>query len=110
MTLRPIERNGIVCVPCRSGGIPRIGKRGLYTVVLHTNTWAYDIEMKQFKSLIDICNNYNDDIVDFYYVANNYTSGFNLLQLAEEQRKITYERDIRPKLSKIKRKILKIGG
>lgn len=105
-TLKLIEREGIICVPCRNGGIPKIKDNGLYTVVLHTGMWSREEGKYQYKLFKTICQNYNNDIIDFYEFVDCYSYGNRYIQNMIERLKVLFDRDLRPRLSIIKRKIM----
>lgn len=103
---KPINRFGIQCIPCRCGGVPKIRKKGLYTAVFHTNMWRKREKQIAYIKLQEICSRYENDIVDFYELANAYSKGFEYFQKLDERVWVIYERYIRPILSKIKRIII----
>lgn len=74
-----IKREGILCVPCRSGGCPRMGRNGYYTAVFHTNSG----KEKQYNQLVDLCENYKDDIVCFEDFCNQEVGNFFLQSISE---------------------------
>lgn len=104
---KPINRYGIWCIPCRFGGVPQVGKWGMYTVVLHTNMWTLDRSMIQYQALRNICSQYEKDIVDFYEFVETYSKGVEVIQKGQEWSKVMWDRYIRPMLSKIKRCVIK---
>jgi predicted deacetylase len=65
LSCKPYIRQGIICVPCRSAGIPKIGKKGYYTVVLHAHEWVRPDKAKDWHGFNQICDDYMTDIVSF---------------------------------------------
>ena len=52
---KPFYRQGILCIPCRSGGCPKIGKGGYYTAVFHAHEWVRPDKKKGFEDLVHLC-------------------------------------------------------
>lgn len=103
---KPINRFGIQCIPCRYGGVPKIRRQGLYTAVFHPNMWRKREKQIAYVKLQEICSRYENDIVDFYELANAYSIGLGCVQKLDERVWVIYERYIHPLLSKIKKKIM----
>ena len=55
----------IISIPCRSGGVPRIGQDGYYTCVFHAHEWVRPDKAYGYDQLVYVCENYHADIVDF---------------------------------------------
>lgn len=64
-TKKPICREGVICIPCRSYGAGKIKRKGFYTSVYHAHEWAKIEKQKAFFDLEKICKKYMEDIVDF---------------------------------------------
>jgi predicted deacetylase len=62
---KPYMRNGITCLPARTGGIPRIKGGGLYTAVIHAHEWAWKDKAYSWSQFEKICQNHANEIVDF---------------------------------------------
>ena len=108
-TLKPVKRNGIICIPCICGGVPNIKKRGMFTAVFHTNMWRTDKRLKQYHKLIRICEENERDIVGFYDFVDAYSMGNLAFQTVIERIVVIYERNLRPVLSKVKRLLMQIN-
>lgn len=100
-SVKPILRNGIVCIPCRSGGVPKIRNRGYYTAVFHVHEWTKKEKADGYKLLQILCCRYHSDIVDFKDFAQQ-EMGNVLIQKLKEKSYVQFERNIRPILSQIK--------
>ena len=68
--------------------------------------WRKREKQIAYIKLQEICSRYENDIVDFYELANAYSKGFEHFQKLDERVWVIYERYIRPILSKIKRIII----
>ena len=103
-TTKPIEKCGIVCIPCRSSGVPKIKKNGYYTAIFHPSEW--DDEMKEigYHHLQYILNNYSDCVCDFYSYSNS-KSGNIVLQLFIEKNYIFWIMFVKEKISYLLHKI-----
>lgn len=92
-------RNGIMCIPCRAGGCPKIRKSGYYTAVFHTHEWVRPNKAYGYKELIDLCDKYCGDIVTFdEYVKRK--PGSYIGQLCNEKIYIFWVDKIKPVLRK----------
>lgn len=108
---RAIYRENIMCVPCRTGGIPKIHKYGLYTAVFHTNMWSKKEYANRSEVLRSLCQTSSAGgyISDFNELVEIYTQmgrGIPVFQIAQERTVVFYERHIRPVLSKVKRALM----
>lgn len=94
-SLRPYRRHGIICLPCRTGGIPNVRKSGYYTVVLHAHEWNDPKKADAFDRFVALCEKYGDDFVDF----NEYASvkcGIPVIERLEEWLLVLWRRQIFP--------------
>lgn len=104
---RPIEREGIICIPCRFGGCPNIRKKGYYTAVFHAHEWIRKdkaIGYNQFKNLLE---NYSDNIVEFEKYSKR-TRGNKILGIIEEKIYVLYEYSIHIWIMKVKHRLKNI--
>lgn len=106
-SLKAIYRHNVMCVPCRTGGIPIIHKHGLYIAVFHTNMWSKEAHAKKIEVLRRLCQNSYDggwisDFNEFIEIYTQMGKGIPLFQKTEEKAVVFYERHIRPVLSKVK--------
>lgn len=65
MSCKAYKRHGIICLPARSGGVPRIRETGNFTVILHAHEWEYKGKQKSWDSFERICKLYVTNIVSF---------------------------------------------
>lgn len=79
-SLKPYRRHGILCIPERSGGIPKMSnKGGYYTVVLHAHEWIREDRMHVWETLKKIITDSNNCFVDFNQFCNR-PLGFSFIQ------------------------------
>lgn len=65
-SLKPYKRNGIVCYPELTGGLPNLNNFGKYfTAVFHTHEWGYKNHEGLFEKYKIFCLAHRDDIVSF---------------------------------------------
>lgn len=62
---RPFMREGVLCIPCRSSGMPHIGKHGYYTAVFHAHEWTRPDKAEGYDQLKELCETYSAEIVSF---------------------------------------------
>lgn len=98
---KPYIKYGIKCIPCRSGGVPKIRKLGYYTAVFHVHEWVRADKAKGYDDLRRLCDSYSSDIINFKEYSRQ-TIGNYFIQRADEILYVFYERNIRPILSLIK--------
>ena len=99
-SLRPYRRHGIICLPCRTGGIPKIKKRGYYTVVLHAHEWNNPAKADAFDRFKILCGVYEDDFVSFEEYAS-VKCGITFIQQFEEYVAVLWRRHIFPAALKV---------
>lgn len=92
------NREGILCVPCRSSGCPAIRFNGYYTAVFHAHEWVREDKAFAYKEFVSLLENHQQDIVDFNEFASR-KEGHPFVQMISEKAFIFYENHIRPKLS-----------
>ena len=63
---KPIDDDGIILVPCRCGGVPKIKKDGYFTAVFHCDDWLKPEKQENYYKLVELCEKYWKDTVDFY--------------------------------------------
>lgn len=101
-TTKPILRYGIICLPCRSSGMPKI-KTGskYYTAVFHAHEWTRPDKAADFQYLSGLCAAHTKEITDF----NTYKQqlrGNLFLQRILEKIYMVWEYNCKPILSKLK--------
>ena len=106
MSTKPTLRKGIVCIPCRSAGVPKIKKKGYYTAVFHAHEWVRPEKASGFEELKRLCENYKDDIMDFDSYNDRAVSN-SFVQILDEWIYVKYVRHIKPLLSHIKHIVFK---
>ena len=104
---KPFYRQGILCIPCRAGGCPRIGKNGYYTAVFHAHEWVRSDKKQGYEDLVRLCKDHTDEIVDFEeYVKQNI--GSRTVQLLDEKLYLLAENYVKPFLRPFVHKIKEI--
>lgn len=103
---KPLVRQAIKCVPCRSAGYPKIKQNGYYTAVFHAHEWTREDKKQGYTDLVGLCTKYHDDMVDFYKYASR-DNGNYWIQIIDEKLYLIWEYRIRPILSFVKHRILK---
>lgn len=98
---KPYKRNGIICIPVRFGGVPRLQRNGRYTVVLHAHEWINEKNVGEWNQFKKICQNNTDEIMTFEKYKE-LSLGNTFLQRISERAYLFFERRICPSLSKIK--------
>lgn len=99
-SIKPFVRQGVVCIPCRSGGCPKINRGGYYTAVFHAHEWARPEKAAEYYALKALCENHHDNIVDFdTYAARK--CGNNIVQLADEKIWLVWDYKLKPILREV---------
>lgn len=94
-SLKPYKRHGILCLPCRTGGIPKIKGDGYYTVVLHAHEWNYPEKADAYDRFKALCEMYPTEFVDF----KKYTDrkcGIYIVQRGIERVNVLWRRQLFP--------------
>lgn len=81
-----ISRYGVICVPCKYSIHKEYDRRGLHTVVLHTNLWT-EADIKDFD---EICAKFKDSICSFEDIAK-LKRGTTFIELIKEWVFVRYE-------------------
>ena len=102
---KPYKIYGIKCIPCRSGGCPRIHKTGYYTAVFHAHEWVCQEKEYGFFKLKKLCQKYHSDIVDFHEFSS-VPCGNYYMQKINEKFCLLCHRVIFPFLIKLKKKFI----
>lgn len=97
---KPYKKHGIICLPCRTGGIPKIRKDGYYTVVLHAHEWNIPDKADAFDRFKVLCEKHENDFVDFREFAER-ECGISLLQQIEEDIVVLWRRQLFPMARKV---------
>lgn len=94
-SFKPYRKHGIVCLPCRTGGIPQIRKKGYYTVVLHAHEWNIPQTADAFDRFKLLCEKYENDFVGFEEYAST-KCGIPFIQRMEEYAAVLWRRHLFP--------------
>ncbi len=108
LSIKPIERFGVVCVPCRMRKASEVRKKGYFTCVFHAHEWSIKKKIDGYNLFEKICMNYNEDIVDFNAYVNQPVSN-SIYNKASESLLIFYRRKIFYILYRIYKSIMKRG-
>lgn len=66
LSSKPYMMQGIMLLPCRSGGIPRMEKKnGFVTAVMHAHEWVIEEKKGEFLKFEGLLRDYRDEIVGF---------------------------------------------
>lgn len=106
MSRIPIERFGIICIPCRTGGIPIMKKNGYYTAVFHAHEWPMESKCGSYEQFEEFCIKNQKDICSFDEYCNQDVSK-KITEKVYEFIYVFLQIRLRPILSKIKWKIIK---
>ena len=106
MSAKPYTRHGIICIPCRNAGIPKIRKSQAYTVVLHAHEWVREDKRRAWDDLQKLISKHHDAIESFEEYKKQ-TEGTPLLERNNERIYFYWSSYVKPILSKVKRSILK---
>lgn len=92
---KPFYRHGILCIPCRSGGCPKIRSNGYYTAVFHAHEWVQPDKKAGFNDLVHLCKEYTNEIVPFDDYVDQ-TIGLPVIQFLNEKMYMLFENDVKP--------------
>ncbi len=109
MSRTPIARFGVACLPCRSGGVPRIGKCGYYTAVFHAHEWNRPDKAEEYMRLKRLCRMYQSDIVSFDEYNDRKAAGGIMARL-DEWMYLRFLYGVRPVLSNIRQRVGTTAG
>ena len=105
-SLEPYKRHGIICLPCRTGGIPKIKDGGYYTVVLHAHEWNYPEKADAYDRFNVLCKKYSTDFVDFSEYTDRKCGIYGVQRIIEIV-VVFWRRQLFPIIRKIYHKIRK---
>lgn len=94
-SVKPFWRKGILCIPCRASGCPRIRKNGYYTAVFHAHTWRYPCYSYGYDQFETLCTKYSKNIVPFE-IYRKQTPGNFLIQSIDEKIYILIQYTLKP--------------
>lgn len=101
---KPFVREGVLCIPCRSGGCPKIEKKGYYTAVFHAHEWVRPEKAGGYIQLEKLCEEYSKDIVSFEEYCKR-PEGNAILQKLNEKGYLFYEYTVKPVLRPVVRPV-----
>ena len=104
---RPLYREGILCIPCRSSGCPKIRKNGYYTAVFHAHEWVRPEKADGYIQLEKLCEEYSKDIVSFEEYCKR-PEGNAIMQKLNEKGYLFYEYTVKPVLRPIVRPVKEV--
>lgn len=97
-----INYNGLIAIPCRASGVPKIRNLGYYTAVFHAHEWSREDKAFGYNQLVNLCEKYSSDIVTF----DDYKKqriGNKLIQIVDEKIYLLWIYKLKPVLRKVKR-------
>lgn len=84
---------GVICIPCKFFGLPKMKKDGNYTVVLHPTEWGGD-KAEGEKKFTDFCKKYHKEFVSFNELLDQRLGNY-IVQKIDEFFYLIYARKIR---------------
>lgn len=93
-SLKPINRYGIVCLPCRSYGAGKIKRKGFFTCIFHAHEWSKVEKRKAYEILHFICESYTNFIVDFYTYTESFKPSNSPMNFLSEKLYLLYNKYI----------------
>ncbi|MGI6377812.1 MAG: DUF2334 domain-containing protein [Bacilli bacterium] len=66
----PYRQQGIICIPCKNGGVPRKVKNGINSIVCHPSEWRKPEKEAEYFKLEAFCEKYHNRIVPFKDILN----------------------------------------
>jgi len=102
---KPINFSGVIAVPCRASGVPKIGKKGYYTAVFHAHEWKRPDKAYGYKQLVELCKKYSSDIISFEEYKKR-KCGIKMVQFIDEKFFQIMQLQVRPILSRLKNQII----
>lgn len=102
LSRKPYIRHGIILLPCRSGGIPRMRMNdGYYTAVLHAHEWVRADKRGDYNRYKELLENHNREIVGFDDFSTVWKPGNCFWQRISEIIYLYAKHFIAPMLSKV---------
>lgn len=97
LSIRPYVQEGIICIPCKSFGVPHKSKKGINIAVCHPSEWSRTENATEYDTLVRFCERYEP--IDSFETLKTVKCGCYLIEK-------TYERII-VFLKRVKRLLLK---
>lgn len=98
---KPYLRNGIICIPARSGGVPKIKSSGYFTAIMHAHEWVIPQKKKSWNKFQSICSRYANEIVSFDRFRKR-ECGNAIIQRLNEYLYVSFWNNFVPFLKKMK--------
>ena len=97
----------LICLPCKSFGVPRMFFGNYYTAVFHAHEWVRPDKATGKTALIRLCEKYAESEICSFEEYKEQPVGSYPIQRFSEIVNVFYYRYFRPVLSKIKRMTVK---
>lgn len=100
LSCKPYNLHGIICIPARSAGMPRLSSGTTHTAVFHVHEWVREDKKYCYRQFVDLINKHHKEILawdEFINVPN----GNLFIQRTNERMHVLFNRHIKPVLSKI---------
>ena len=100
LSCKPYSLHGIICIPARSAGMPRLSSGTTHTAVFHVHEWVREDKKYCYRQFVDLINKHHKEILawdEFINVPN----GNLFIQRTNEKMHVLFNRHIKPVLSKI---------
>lgn len=65
LSVKPYERKGVICIPCRSFGVPRVKGKGIFVAVCHPSEWSRQDKAKGYDELNEFCEKNKEYVTTF---------------------------------------------
>ena len=107
MSLKPYECHGVICIPARSGGIPkRTFMESYYTAIIHAHEWVLEDKKENWDRYVQLCQMHNRsvEIVPFSLYKQRQTGSFYIQKIDEKVFKI-WAKKIKPILACLVKRI-----
>lgn len=101
---KPYILDGIVCIPCKSFGVPKVGGKGIYIAVNHAHEWRREDKKDDWTRFEKFCKSYSGEIVS-YEELTHIPCGNSFTQYIFERKCVFYTRFIRPMLITVYHKV-----
>jgi len=98
--LKAKKYKGLVMLPCRSSGVPRLILGKYETIVNHAQEWTLPREKRAYDRLAKFCEKESDHIVDFETFSGQ-PKGNYFINSIEEKTIVSFQRYIKPVLYQI---------
>lgn len=88
-----INYKGLLAIPVKSFGIPRIKKKGNFVVIFHAHEWTRNEKSIGYEKLKELCKEKHNSIVDFDTYVNQ-RNGLFVVQKTIESFNVFYSRHL----------------